>query len=349
MAEIFVGVALSDANQADLPGGLRMPESLPHYAARLQPALADDARAPLLLELQPVERFSEPARYPDRFRLNRDNRWLNAVEFNREVRGFVEGGQHRLGLHQPPGLDLLSSNFFTKYQALSELRRAMDFANGIGAEYFVFNLTQRPKWEWDREDQGEKALKGFKELATYYYTHGYSFVPCIEIMEYPLLPATGGELVQLMNELQKVLAGTSIAFNLSHLWRSRNLLLNMGRWADPAIGFVEHLDYTLSHVWEDVHCFQLGGCWESETHAVPGLHPQQSPLRDPLKLRESAGVYHECGEMDLNRTFDLLIEYTVARGRDLNLVLEIHDRDLGQVAAAARAIREDLVERAARR
>ena len=65
--------------------------------------------------------------------------------------------------------------------------------------------------------------------------------------------------------------------------------------------------------------------------------------------RETAGVYHECGEMDLNRTFDLLIEYTVARDRDLNLVLEIHDRDLGQVIAAAGAIRAELLERAARR
>lgn len=345
MALITVGIALSDANRADRPAGLQMPDGLPSYAAMLAATLGGED--PLLLELQPVDPFAEPARYPDRFRLNRDNRWLNAVEFNREVRDFVEAGRHRLGLHQPPQLDLLSSNYFTKYQALSEIRRAMDFANGLGAEYFVFNLAQVPKWEWQREDQIAKALKGFRELATYYRVHDFRFVPCVEVMEYPLMPATGGELLAMVNEMQKLLAETRIVLNLSHLWRSRNLMHAAGQWADPRVSFVQHLDYTLSHCWEQVHLFQLGGCWESETHAVPGLHPQQTPQQEPMKLRESAGVYEESGEMDLNGTLDLLVEYTVARGRALNLVLEIHDRDIEQRLIAARTLRDDLVARAA--
>lgn len=342
MPRIHVGIALSDANRADIPTGLRMPTSLPQYAARFCQATGAETA---FLELQPNDRFVEPARYPDQFRLNRDNRWLNAVEFNREVRDFIESGGARLGLHQPLHGDMLSSNYFGKYSAIEEARRAMDFASGLHAEYVVFHLAQVDKWDWARADQLDKGIKIFKELATYYRSHSYTFVPCIELLEYPKFPATGGELCHVFNECHKFLSETRIALNLSHLWRSRNLMLHTGHWEDSAISFTQHLEYTLAQCWQDIHLFQLGGCWESETHAVPGLHPQQNPHDYPMKLRESPGVYHESGEIDLNSTLDLLLEYTIDKGRDLNLVLEIHDRDIGQIAEAARQIRAELLAR----
>jgi hypothetical protein len=122
-------------------------------------------------------------------------------------------------------------------------------------------------------------------------------------------------------------------------------MLATGHWEDPAISFIQHLEYTLAQCWDQIHVFQLGGCWESETHSVPGLHPQQNPYDHPMKLHESPGVYHESGEIDLNRTLDLLLEYSIDKGRDLNLILEIHDRDIGQIVEAARRIREDLLAR----
>ena len=342
MPEIHVGIALSDANRADMASGLRMPEALPRYAEIYLEATGE----PLpFFELQPTERFTEPARYPDRFRLNRNNRWLNAVEFNREVQAFVDSGNHRLGVHQPLIGDALSSNFFGKYSAVEEIRRAMDFASGIHANYFTMHLAQVDKWDWKRSDQIEKGLKIFKELATYYRSYGYQFIPCIEVLEYPKFPATGGEVVHIVNECRKHLAETQIAMNVGHLWRSRNLMLATGHWEMPEISFVEHLEYTLAQCWDQIHVFQLGGCWESETHAIPGIHPQQNPYDHPLKLRETPGVYQESGEIDLNHTLDLLLEYTIARGRDLNLVLEIHDRDIGQIVEAARQIRQDLLAR----
>jgi hypothetical protein len=293
MPEIHVGIALSDANRADMPTGLRVPEELPRYAERFLNATGE----PLpFFELQPTERFAEPARYPDQFRLNRNNRWLNAVEFNRTVRDFVDSGNHRLGVHQPLIGDILSSNFFGKYSALEEIRRAMDFASGIGAEYFTMHLAQVDKWDWSRDDQLDKALKIFKEIATYYRSYGYGFIPCIEVLEYPKFPATGGELSHVINACRKVLAETHIAMNISHLWRSRNLMLATGHWEMPEVSFLEHLEYTLAQCWDQIHVFQLGGCWESETHAIPGLHPQQNPYDHPLKLRETSGIYQESGE-----------------------------------------------------
>jgi hypothetical protein len=64
-----------------------------------------------------------------------------------------------------------------------------------------------------------------------------------------------------------------------------------------------------------------------------------------MKLRESDGVYEECGEINLNATLDLLLDYTIGMNRDLNLVLEIHNRDFDQVLEAARLIRRDLDDR----
>ena len=122
-------------------------------------------------------------------------------------------------------------------------------------------------------------------------------------------------------------------------------MIQTGYWEDRTISFIHHLEYTLAQCWQNIHLFQLGGCWESETHAIPGLHPQQHPHHDPLKLRETPGVYEESGEIDLNQTLELLLQYTVDKGRDLNLILEIHDRDIGQICQAARLIREDLLAR----
>ena len=119
-----------------------------------------------------------------------------------------------------------------------------------------------------------------------------------------------------------------------------------GHWPNESVSFNDHLDFTLAQTWEQIYCFHLGGCWESEAYAVPGLHPQQNPFQHQMKLRESAGVYAESGEIDLNRLLALLVEYTVARDRDLTLVLEIHDRDIGQLSEAARQLYLDLLARA---
>jgi hypothetical protein len=343
MADIHVGVALSDANQADWPQGLQIPVDLPVYARRYREALQTDQ---VFFELQPETRFVEPVAYPDQFRLRRDNAWHRTVEQDEELQEILDSPRSRIGVHMPTGgRDFLSSNYFGKYKAIEEARAAMNFAAQINADYFVIHLAQHDKWDWERADQVSKGLKIFKELATYYNAKGFSFVPCIEILEYPKFPATAGELLYILTECRHALPGTQIAFNLSHLWRTRNLMIHTNTWEDSTVSFLDHLEYALAQIWHDIYVFQLGGCWESETHCVPGLHPQEDPFTHPMKLRESPGVYEECGEIDLNSTFNLLLDFTLERDRELNLVLEIHDRDVAQVFEAARAVRADLEAR----
>ncbi len=344
MPDIIVGCAVSDVNRADLAHGLRVPERLLDFVERYQARVGSPA---LSLQLQPEDLWTIPAAFPDQFVARKTNRWWKAVQSQPRLLPILTGPPSRAGVHQPlKERDVLSSNYFKKYEAIEETKQAMDFAQYIGADYFVFHLTQEPKWNWDRRDQMDKALKAFKVLSTYYTSQGMTFVPLIETLEYPMFPATGGEAFDLLLECRKVLPETQLAFDVTHLWSSRNRMTDCGAWPDGRVTFEASLDYALDALANDVYVYHLGGGWESETHAIPGLHPQEDPFRFPLKLRESAGVYAECGEMNLNYVLERITDQTARRGRDLHVVLQIHDRDIDQVLEAARLIRNDLVQRA---
>jgi hypothetical protein len=343
MSEIIVGCALSDVNRADLPGGLRVPERLTDYADRYQARVGSPA---VSFQLQPEDLWTIPATFPDQFVPRDTNRWWRAVQAQPRLLAILTGPPAHIGVHQPiQKRDVLSSNYFNKYEAIEETKQAMDFAQYIGADYFVFHLAQVDKWNWDRRDQMAKAIKLFAVFATYYTAQGMSFVPLIETLEYPKFPATGSEAFTLLNECRKALPDTRVAFDLTHLWSSRTRMVQCGAWPDARVPFEASLDYALGVLANDIYLYQLGGGWESETHAVPGLHPQEDPFRYPLKLRESHGVYVESGEMDLNQALEMITNYTVRRGRDLRLILQIFDRDIDQVLEATRLIRNDLLQR----
>lgn len=343
MPEIIVGCALSDLNRADLPRGLRVPERLADYADRFRARVGTSA---VSFQLQPEDAWTIPETFPDQFVPRKTNRWWRAVQTQPRLLTILTGPPSRIGVHQPIlKRDVLSSNYFGKYEAIEETKQAMDFAQYIGAEYFVFHLAQVDKWNWERRDQMAKAIKLFEVFATYYTSQGMSFVPLIETLEYPKFPATGSEAFTLLTQCRRALPDTQIAFDISHLWSSRQRMVQSGAWPDARVSFEASLDYALGVLARDIYLYQLGGAWESETHAIPGLHPQQDPFRYPLKLRESHGVYNESGEMDLNQVLEMVTNYSVRSGRDLRLVLEIFDRDLDQVLEATRLIRNDLIQR----
>ncbi len=344
MPEIIVGCALSDLNRADLPRNLRVPERLADYIELYQSRLESPY---VLLEIQPEDLWTVPATFPDQFIPRKNNRWWRTVQSLPDLLVKLRAPNMRVGVHQPlQNRDSLSSNFFVKYEGIEATKQAMEFAEYIDADYFVFHLAQVDKWNWDRQDQMEKAIKIFNVFATYYTAREMSFVPVIETLEYPKFPATGAEAFMLLKECRKALRSTKLAFNLAHLWSSRNRMLVTGAWSDERVSFEASLEYALDSLANDIYVYQLSGGWESETHAVPGLHPQQDPFRYPMKLRESPSVYLESGEMDLNRVLELLVTATARRGHDLDVVLEIFDRDIEQVLEAARIIRHDLMARA---
>lgn len=343
MPDISVGIALSDVNRADLPRNLRVPERLADYLDLYQTRLDTTV---VSLQLQPEDLWTVPATFPDQFIPRKNNRWWRIVQAQPELLARLRSPGVLVGVHMPLlNRDLLSSNFFRKYEAIEETKQAMDFAEYIDADYFVFHLAQIDKWTWNRDDQMEKAVKLFNVFATYYTSREMSFTPVIETLQYPKFPATGSEAFMLLRECRKALRHTRIALDLAHLWSSRNRMIITGAWSDERVSFEASLEYALDTLADEIHLFHLSGGWESETHAVPGLHPQQDPYRYPLKLRESPGVYAESGELDLNRVLELLVTASVRRGRDLNVVLQIYNRDIEQVLEAARLIRHDLIAR----
>jgi hypothetical protein len=344
MPEIIVGCALSDVNRADLPRNLRAPERLMDYIELYQLRLESPF---VLLELQPEDLWTVPATFPDQFIPRKNNRWWRTIQSQPDLLAKLRAPNMRVGVHQPiQNRDALSSNFFHKYEAIEATKQAMEFAEYIDADYFVFHLAHADKWNWDRQDQMEKAVKVFNVFATYYTARDMGFVPVIETLEYPRFPATGAEAFMLLKECRKSLRGTKLAFNIAHLWNSRNRMLATGTWPDERVSFEASLEYALETLAKDIYVYQLSGGWESETHAVPGLHPQQDPFRYPIKLRESSSVYLESGEMNLNRVLELLVTATTRRGQDLEIVLQVFDRDIEQILEAARLIRHDLVARA---
>lgn len=346
MDNFFIGCALSDVNQADLPLGLRVPERLADYAKRFQKRLGT---SDFCFELQPEDGWTLPVSFPDEFAERKTNRWWRAFRHNARLRELGRETAAPIGVHQPvQGRHILSSNYFEKYRAIAETQQAMSFAHYCHADYFVFHLAMTDRWGWDRRDQVNKALKILGGFHTYYHARDFEFVPCIELLEYPKFPATGGEAREIMNRSREIWPEVQFAFDIGHLWGSRQRMIAAHEWEfkrKAPVSFVDALEYALDQLWQDTYVFQLGGCWESETHAVPGLHPQENPFHMPIKLRESPGIYSESGEMDLNRTLDLVLNYSVRRGRPLYLMLEVFDRDIDQVLEAARQIREDLLLR----
>lgn len=344
MPEIIIGSALSDVNRADLPRNLRVPERLADYIELYQSRLESPY---VLLELQPEDLWTVPATFPDQFIPRKNNRWWRTVQSQPDLLAKLRAQNTRIGVHQPiQNRDALSSNFFRKYETIEATKQAMEFAEFIGADYFVFHLAHVDKWNWDRQDQMDKAVKIFNVFATYYTAREMTFVPVIETLEYPKFPATGAEAFMLLRECRKALRSVKLAFNLAHLWNSRNRMLVTGVWPDERVSFEASLEYALDTLAQEVYIYQLSGGWESETHSIPGLHPQQDPFRYPMKLRESSSIYQESGEMDLNRVLELLVTATVRRSQDLDIVLQIFDRDIEQVLEAARLLRHDLLARA---
>lgn len=246
MPTIRVGCALSDTNRADLPTGLRVPERLADYARRVQTRTRSED---FLFELQPEEHWTTPIAFPDQFVARETNRWWRNFRQDARLRALFKSSHAVIGMHQPvQACDALSSNFFQKYHAIEETKQAMTFAQYIGADYLVFHLATMDRWEWDRRDQMNKALKIFKAFAAFYHASNFTFTPCVEILEYPKFPATGGEALALLTRCRQILPETKLAFDVSHLWGSRQRMIAAKMWYEeggPRVSFIDALEYAL--------------------------------------------------------------------------------------------------------
>jgi hypothetical protein len=187
-----------------------------------------------------------------------------------------------------------------------------------------------------------EALHIYSFLAEYYRKHNFGFIPCIEILEYPKFPASPFEVVQILKTCKMILPQTQLTFDLAHLWRSRNLIRETEMHGFENIkckSFIEVLCDTLNPLGPgDVYLFHLGGCWETQTHEIPGIHPLEDAYDAMFRLDCPRYFYDEAREMNYSSALDAIIEFCWRCNQPLRLILEIFEKDFDVLMEALRQV-----------
>ncbi len=343
--QVFVGSALSDVNRADDQLNLRVPENLGQYIHMAREALATSY---FCMELQPEQPWIQ---YQNGHFVSCKNSWTKISNHPADnfawIRREIFNQPRILGVHAPNlQIDVLDtcSDGFKRQESISSIIEAMRWANQIKADYFVIHLCQTDRWRdnsYRRDVQIPKSLKIFNFLASIYRKEHFQFVPCIEILEYPKYPATPYEIRTILNSCQQILPQTRLAFDIAHLWRSRSLICETQHQEFENIrfkSFNEELQDTLDILSnDDVYIWHLGGCFETETHAIPGIYPDEDPFSAFYRL-DISGAYDESREMDISKALDIVIHYCSIHHQPLRIILEIHRENYNVILKAMKEI-----------
>lgn len=344
--QIYVGPALSCANHADERHGMHIPEDLGTYIHEQRRALSSPV---FFQEWQPERRWVE---HRDGGFYPKSNLWTDMLT-RRDgkaewLRRELVSQPHLLGIHSPNIMvDVLDDSYghFKKRQSLSSICQAMEFANAVGADYFVYHMIQRDIWvdqDTRRDVLIPESLRVYAWLAEYYRRKKFSFIPCIEVLEFPKYPATPFEIKQLLKTCKLILPQTMLAFDLSHLWRGRSLICETQK-----NGFENVKDKPFAAVLKDafntlgpgdVYLFHLGGCWGIRTHEVPGIHPEENPYEATFRLDCPDYLYDEYYEMNISRALDAVIDFCWIHSQPVRIILEIFDKEYPIVLRAIQEV-----------
>lgn len=355
--QIFVGPALSCANLADEKIGLHVPENLGNYIHEQRKALN---KSFFFQEWQPERRWVE---YQDGRFQKRENLWTGILSSHHPnahwIRHEIANQPHILGIHSPNiMIDVMDDSFgqFKKRQSLASICQAMEFADKVGADYFVYHLIQRDLWvdpDIRRTVLIPESLKVYAWLSEYYRRRNFNFVPCIEILEYPKFPATPFEIFQILKSCKMILPQTKLAFDISHLWRSRSLICETQNKGFENIRFKTFYqvlkDALDSLSGNDIYLFHLGGCWTTKTHEVPGIHPGENPFDATYRLDCPDYLYDEYYEMNISRALEAIIDFCWIHNVPLRLILEIFDKEYPIVLEALKQMNWAINEKVMRR
>jgi len=356
--QVFIGPALSCANLADEQFGMRVPRDLASYFHLYRQSLSVPY---YFIELQPERRWVE--QFGDDFVPKSDNSWWQHFGTNNEFRFELACQPHIIGVHSPiEKIDVLTGNYnnFKKRQSIASIKESMEYANAIGADYFIFHLIQQDDWVDLRTRWHELVPESYRiyaYFADYYRKRNFHFVPCIEILEFPKYPATSMEAEDMLHDCQGILPGTKLVFDLSHLWRSRNIIIENKdredfRSFDNVFGvsFLDELKDTLALLGRnDIYCFHLGGCYEMGTHGVPGINPNEDPLNSNYRLDCLPCSYDLNYEMDISGALEIIIDFCSSRNQDLKMILEIHNQPYSVILRAMQEMKQAVRNKIRRR
>ncbi|MDQ7826641.1 MAG: hypothetical protein RDV48_27810 [Candidatus Eremiobacteraeota bacterium] len=355
--QIFVGPALSCANTADERYGKRVPYNLSEYIHEQRVALSTPY---FFQEWQPERRwveFHDGAFYP------KENSWTQIITSDhpdaQRTRHELLHQPHNLGIHSPNiMIDVLDDSYghFKKNQSLESICRAMEYAQTVGADYFVYHLVQRDLWvdpSMRRNMLIPESLRVYAWLSEYYRRRKFTFVPCIEVLEYPKYPATPFEVRQILKSCQLILPQTRLAFDISHLWRSRSLICETQRSGFENVRFkvfYHVLKDALDPLGpDDIYVFHLGGCWGIRTHEVPGILPDDDPFDSLYRLDCPDYLYDEYFEMNVSRALDAVVDFCFVHSVPIRLILEIFNKEYPVVLRALEEVSAALHAKVLRR
>lgn len=365
---IMVGWALCDANRADEAIGLYLPKDLLRYFNNYKEKQGLDY---VFAELQPEKIWVTTKNRIDKrndkvieknsiyfFIEKKDNKWLRIGENNKESYSELLAQHNLFGVHQPiREIDVITENKFKRLQSIASIKQAMKFTDMISAKYFVFHLVQQDYWHMKRSEQIRKSLEVFKAISEYYKENNFTFIPLVENLEFPKIPSTGSEIRDLYHRIKEFFPEIKLVIDIPHLWHTRKIILSHGNSykhledfeALNAL-FSDYLNYTLSeslkNISRDIYLFHFGGCWDDETHTIPGLLPGENILEHSLHLRENAHYYDVNRGMDINKVLDSVLEFSLFNKKRLKMILEISNHLNEDVQEAILQIREDLKRRA---
>jgi endonuclease IV len=352
--EVHVGPALSCTNQKDrYVNGKVIPDSLADYIHEYRTYLT---LPQYIIELQPEPEWVIPVGNHS-FGANPDNNWHKIFkdpsgDFER-IRRELNNQPGIIGIHAPNmNIDILSPDYdqYIKRKSIASIIESMRFANEIKADYFIFHLTQKDRWVGDenRIELINESLRVFSYFAEAYHKENFSFVPCIEILEFPKFPSVEWEIPFLFEKCKEYLPNVKVAFDIAHLWRSRSLICETRQRKYPNTQckpFSEVMEETLEAIGNNVYIWHLAGCYQTETHNVPGIHPSQNPLNAFYRLNVPDECFDEFNEMNYSRALDLVVKHSLANNQPVRMILEVFNKEYPVVLKAIDEIRKALLSK----
>jgi hypothetical protein len=315
---IFLGSAISN-NLANKESNLHLPLDLSLVIHEQRTALNSPV---FFLEIQLDEKFT-----PD------DNIWWNHLGQDIQFQEELKYQPHLVGVYPPiDNIDVHDESYdnLIKIYSIKTIKKSMDYANAIGADYFVYPLIQRTGYISPKMRMGdflEESYRIYNGFAEYYRYRNFSFVPCIEILEYPKYPATPFEIEDILHMCQTILPCTRLSFNLSNIWFSYRNICDAcppgfnNIYEKTFIAVLEDTFKTLKD--DDIYVFSLGGCTDDNKHDIPGIKTYENPFETEYILIHPDVFYEEGYEMNIARVLNLVQDFCKQNGQPLRLILKI--------------------------
>jgi len=328
-----IGPALCDLACGDTFD--RIPENLtsyyfPKYVEHLS---CGDFRQPFVFaELQPETQW-----YDNNFNYNHSNPWLKLRE-----EGIASNSNFQLGVHLPISyLRMGDSNDYEKEKIRKNIRAAVDFGNSINAVYFVFHLTQNGIA--NNETTYKNVKEYLRETIEYLGQTDSKAYFLLENLEFPKYPATPEEMRWWYDRITEMSRQfnikTGIMLDVAHLWKTRGDLYGMfnagvklPQWIVDEKEILmqpyhDLLNYTLKNKLNGVPviAYHFGGCFENETHLIPGVKVNEEPNLTNVTVHR---FYDESRELHLKNALKYIIQYYLERTCELDENLDLKFRPL---------------------